>query len=62
MRLASAFGMRDRIEATSQRLMWREIRPAPENLLNRDFSAAAPSQKWFIDISNCPLARSTSRP
>ncbi|SEF22147.1 hypothetical protein SAMN03159371_00842 [Variovorax sp. NFACC28] len=42
--------------------MWREIRPARENLLNRDFSAAAPNQKWLTDISNCPLARSTSRP
>jgi transposase InsO family protein len=28
-----------------------EISPAPENLINRDFHAAAPNQKWLTDIS-----------
>lgn len=28
-----------------------EISPAPENLLNRDFRAAAPNEKWLTDIT-----------
>lgn len=28
-----------------------EISPAPENLLQRDFSAAAPNEKWLTDIT-----------
>jgi transposase InsO family protein len=28
-----------------------EISPAPDNLLNRDFSACAPNRKWLIDIT-----------
>jgi transposase InsO family protein len=28
-----------------------EISPAPENLINRDFHAAAPNQKWLTDIT-----------
>jgi transposase InsO family protein/transposase-like protein len=28
-----------------------EIGPAPENMLNRDFQAAAPNEKWVTDIS-----------
>lgn len=28
-----------------------EISPAPDNLLNRDFSASAPNQKWLTDIT-----------
>ena len=28
-----------------------EISPAPENLLNRDFSAQTPNQKWLTDIT-----------
>ena len=28
-----------------------EISPAPENLLNQDFRAAAPSEKWLTDIT-----------
>lgn len=28
-----------------------EISPAPENLLNRDFRASAPNQKWLTDIT-----------
>jgi transposase InsO family protein/transposase-like protein len=28
-----------------------EITPAPENLINRDFHAAAPNQKWLTDIT-----------
>jgi transposase InsO family protein/transposase-like protein len=28
-----------------------EISPAPENLLNRDFSACAPNRKWLTDIT-----------
>jgi transposase InsO family protein/transposase-like protein len=29
-----------------------EISPAPENLLNRDFTALAPNEKWLTDISD----------
>ena len=29
----------------------REIGPAPDNLLNRDFSASAPNEKWLTDIT-----------
>ena len=32
-----------------------EISPAPENLLNRDFNATAPNQKWLTDISEFQL-------
>lgn len=28
-----------------------EISPAPDNLLNRDFRAAAPNEKWLTDIT-----------
>jgi transposase InsO family protein len=28
-----------------------EISPAPENIVNRDFHAAAPNEKWLTDIS-----------
>jgi len=28
-----------------------EISPAPDNLLNRDFSACAPNEKWLTDIT-----------
>ena len=28
-----------------------EISPAPDNLLNRDFSATAPNEKWLTDIT-----------
>ena len=28
-----------------------EISPAPENLLNRDFQAATPNEKWLTDIT-----------
>lgn len=28
-----------------------EISPAPENLINRDFQAEAPNQKWLTDIT-----------
>ena len=28
-----------------------EIGPAPDNLINRDFRAAAPNEKWLTDIS-----------
>ncbi|MFM9428833.1 transposase InsO family protein [Variovorax sp. GrIS 2.14] len=28
-----------------------EISPAPEDLVNRDFTAAAPNEKWLTDIS-----------
>jgi hypothetical protein len=28
-----------------------EISPAPDNLLNRDFSASAPNEKWLTDIT-----------
>lgn len=32
-----------------------EISPAPENLLNRDFSAEAPNEKWLTDITEFQL-------
>jgi len=32
-----------------------EISPAPENLLNRNFNATAPNQKWLTDISEFQL-------
>ena len=40
-----------------------EISPAPDNLLNRDFSASAPNEKWLTDIREFQIrqARSTSR-
>ena len=28
-----------------------EISPAPDNLLNRDFSSSAPNEKWLTDIT-----------
>ncbi len=28
-----------------------EISPAPENIINRDFQAAAPNKKWLTDIT-----------
>ena len=28
-----------------------EISPAPENLINRDFQAAAPNEKWLTDVT-----------
>lgn len=28
-----------------------EISPAPENLINRDFHAASPNEKWLTDIT-----------
>lgn len=28
-----------------------EISPAPESLLNRDFQAATPNEKWLTDIT-----------
>ncbi|HGN3393160.1 IS3 family transposase [Pseudomonas aeruginosa] len=33
-----------------------EISPAPENLVNRDFKAAAPNEKWLTDISEFQIA------
>jgi transposase InsO family protein/transposase-like protein len=43
------------IAATSKRRRYGsymgEISPAPENLLNRDFSAGAPNEKWLTDIT-----------
>lgn len=32
-----------------------EISPAPDNLLNRDFSAVAPNEKWLTDITEFQL-------
>lgn len=32
-----------------------EISPAPDNLLNRDFSAGAPNEKWLTDITEFQL-------
>ncbi len=28
-----------------------EISPAPDNVLNRDFSAGSPNEKWLTDIT-----------
>lgn len=28
-----------------------EISPAPDNIINRDFSASAPNEKWLTDIT-----------
>ena len=43
------------VAATSKRRRYGsymgEISPAPENLLNRDFSAGAPNEKWLTDIT-----------
>jgi hypothetical protein len=43
------------VAATSKRRRYGstmgEISPAPENLLNRDFSASAPNEKWLTDIT-----------
>lgn len=43
------------IAATSKRRRYGsymgEISPAPDNLLNRDFSASAPNEKWLTDIT-----------
>ena len=43
------------IAATSKRRRYGsymgEISPAPDNLLNRDFSAKAPNEKWLTDIT-----------
>jgi transposase InsO family protein len=43
------------VAATSKRRRYGstmgEIIPAPENLLNRDFSAGAPNEKWLTDIT-----------
>jgi transposase InsO family protein len=32
-----------------------EITPAPENLINRDFRAAAPNRKWLTDITELQI-------
>jgi len=32
-----------------------EISPAPENLINRDFQASAPNEKWLTDITEFQL-------
>lgn len=43
------------IAATSKRRRYGsymgEISPAPDNVLNRDFSAGAPNEKWLTDIT-----------
>jgi transposase InsO family protein/transposase-like protein len=43
------------VVATSKRRRYGaymgEISPAPDNLLNRDFSAGAPNEKWLTDIT-----------
>ncbi len=43
------------IVATPKRRRYRsylgEISPAPENLINRDFQATAPNEKWLTDIT-----------
>lgn len=43
------------VAATSKRRRYGsymgEISPAPDNILNRDFSASAPNEKWLTDIT-----------
>ena len=43
------------VAATSKRRRYGsymgEISPAPDNVLNRDFSASAPNEKWLTDIT-----------
>lgn len=43
------------VAATSKRRRYGsymgEISPAPDNLLNRDFNASAPNEKWLTDIT-----------
>ncbi len=36
-----------------------EITPAPENLVKRDFTAAAPDVNWLTDISEFQIAAGT---
>ncbi|MGK6311048.1 IS3 family transposase [Variovorax sp. DT-64] len=36
-----------------------EISPAPENLVDRDFTAPAPNEKWLTDISEFQIAAGT---
>jgi transposase InsO family protein/transposase-like protein len=47
------------VAATSKRRRYGsymgEISPAPDNLLNRDFSADAPNEKWLTDITEFQL-------
>ena len=42
------------VAAMSKRLRYGsymgKISPAPDNVLNRDFSAGAPNEKWLTDI------------
>ena len=38
-------------EAALVRLLPGEISPAPENVINRYFQAAAPNEKWLTDIT-----------
>jgi putative transposase len=42
------------VAANRRRRHWSylgEISPAPENLINRDFQAATPNEKWLTDIT-----------
>lgn len=56
------------VAATSKRRLYGsymgEISPAPDNVLNRDFSAGAPNEKWLTDITEfqIPAARCTCHP
>ena len=36
-----------------------EISPAPDNLLNRDFTAGAPNRKWLTDITEFQIPAGT---
>ena len=47
-------GRVDRTSVSKRRRYGRytgEISPAPDNLLNRDFSASAPNESWLTDIT-----------
>jgi transposase InsO family protein len=47
------------VAATSKRRRYGsymgEISPAPDNLLNRDFNANAPNEKWLTDITELQI-------
>lgn len=32
-----------------------EISPAPQNIINRDFHALAPNERWLTDITEFPM-------
>ena len=39
-----------------------EISPAPDNLINRDFQATTPNEKWLTDITEFHSKRAANTP